>query len=181
MNEIENGNQWYGGMYGLAGAALGQTVRDTPAVDFTADPHADVPIPAKPAERPYTLQNDSCLEYLTPANYSNPLVYEDELIYSTDADGKKTASWVSKQSLQLPIFCRVCETDDSDGLSKKAFSETRQAADENSLPDIRPVVVYLGTQFLRGSTVCAWSHKGKAAIQPELQDLISADKVNGPL
>ena len=133
------------------GPALGRAALKTPAVDFKADPYANVSIPTKPTERPFALKNDSCLEYLTPANMTSPLVYEDELIYSTAADGTKTASWVQKQSLRLPIFCRVCKTDDGKGSShereeeREKFSEKRQATDKKGLPDIGPAVVYLGS------------------------------------
>ena len=104
-------------------------------------PFSKVEIPPAPAERVFVIQNDNCGQYLTPADQQHPLIYEDELEYTTEANGEHQASWVQKDVLKLPVHCQYC--------AEKA--ETDAQGVETQPNDY---VIYFGIDFLKGSSVC---------------------------
>ena len=135
-------------------------------------PFKNVKVPPAPAERVFTIKNDNCGQYLTPADQEHPLIYEDELQYTKGANGEHQASWVQKDALKLPIYCQYC----AEKAETDAQGQVKQPND---------YVIYFGIDFLKGSTVCvSVSNDGKRAksLHPLIAALLgSASQGSGEL
>ena len=71
--------------------------------------HLQILVPEIPPEKVFVVQDDTCGKYWTPRTQENPLIYDYELVYTADANGRMVAKYRYLPRLKLPVYCQFCQ------------------------------------------------------------------------